>query len=96
MTDKPDLPVSQEPQFLFYQTEDGRVKAKYVLKEKPTMWLPQKLLAELFQVTVPTINEHIKCIYADGELEPEATIRKFRIVQSEGDQQVSQRSLCSN
>jgi hypothetical protein len=88
MTAKPNLPVSHEPQFLFYQTEDGRVKVEVRFEEK-TVWLPQKLLAELFQVSVPTINEHIKGIYADGELEPEATIRKFRIVQSEGARQVS-------
>jgi hypothetical protein len=83
MSDKPNLPVSLETQFLFYQTEDGRVKVE-VRFEGKTVWLPQKLLAELFQVTVPTINEHIKGIYVDGELEPAATIRKFRIVQSEG------------
>ena len=88
MTGKHNLPVSQEPQFLFYQTEDGRLKVEVRFEEK-TVWLPQKSLAELFQVTVPTINEHIKGIYADGELEPEATIRKFRIVQSEGARQVS-------
>jgi hypothetical protein len=88
MSDKPNLPVSLETQFLFYQTEDGRVKVE-VRFEGKTVWLPQKLLAELFQVTVPTINEHIKGIYVDGELEPAATIRKFRIVQSEGSRQVS-------
>jgi hypothetical protein len=87
MSDRPNLPVSQEPQFLFYQTKDGRVKIE-VRFEGKTVWLPQKLLAELFQVTVPTINEHIKGIYADGELEPAATIRKFRIVQNEGVRQV--------
>jgi hypothetical protein len=46
-----------------------------------TVWLTQKLIAELFQKDVRTINEHIKNIYSEGELEPGATIRKFRIVQ---------------
>jgi hypothetical protein len=50
--------------------------------------LPQRQIAELFQVTVPTVNEHLKGIYEEGELAPEATIRKFRIVQTEGTRQV--------
>src|SRR3989338_6831714 len=45
-------------------------------------------MAELFQVSIPTLNEHIKTIYGDGELEAEATIRKFLIVQTEGSRQV--------
>ena len=52
------------------------------------LWLTQKLLAELFQVTVPTINEHIKNIYKEGELTQSSTIRKFRIVQNEGGREV--------
>ena len=47
------------------------------------------MMAALYDVTAPTINEHIKKIFADSELQPEATIRKFRIVQSEGARQVS-------
>ena len=46
-------------------------------------------MAELFQKTMPTINEHIKNIYKEGELEEIPTIRKFRIVQNEGSRQVS-------
>ena len=48
------------------------------------IWLTQRLMAELYGVEVPTINEHIQKIYADHELEKEATIRNFRIVQTEG------------
>jgi type I restriction enzyme S subunit len=51
--------------------------------EDETVWLSQKLPVELFQKDVRTINEHIKSIYAEGELEPKAAIRKFRIVQTE-------------
>ena len=57
--------------------------------EGDTVWLSQKLMAELFQKDVRTINEHILNIYEDEELLPEATIRKFRIVQSEGRRQVA-------
>ena len=53
------------------------------------IWLTQRLMAELYGVEVPTINEHIQKIYADHELEEGATIRNFRIVQTEGSRQVS-------
>lgn len=53
-----------------------------------TVWLNQRLLAELYQVSVPTINEHISTIYSDDEQSPQATIRKFLIVQTEGSRQV--------
>jgi hypothetical protein len=52
--------------------------------EDENIWLTQKMLATLYDVDVRTVNEHIQKIYADHELEPEATIRKFRIVQLEG------------
>lgn len=56
--------------------------------EGETVWLNQKLMAEMYGVSIPTINEHISNIYDDEELLPEATIRKFRIVQTEGSRQV--------
>ena len=49
-----------------------------------TIWLTQKLISVLFDVDVRTINEHLKNIYLQGELIKEATIRNFRIVQTEG------------
>ncbi len=57
--------------------------------EDENIWLTQKLLATLYDVNLATINEHIKNIYNDCELEEERTIRKFRIVQNEGNRQVS-------
>jgi len=59
--------------------------------EADTLWLTQKLMAELFQKDVRTINEHLVKIYAEGELEREATIRKFRIVRAEGHPEVEPR-----
>ena len=53
------------------------------------IWLTQRLMAELYGVDVRTINEHIQKIYSDKELDEEATIRNFRIVQTEGSRQVS-------
>jgi len=87
MTDH--LPEKRTPssEILFYQTEDGRSRIEVRLDEK-TVWLSQRLLAELFRKDVRTINEHIQNIYEEGELAPEATIRKFRIVQTEGKREV--------
>jgi hypothetical protein len=70
-------------QILLYQTEDGRQRIEVRLQDE-TVWLSQRLMAELFQVGVNTVNYHIKEIFADGELMPEATIRKYRIVRTEG------------
>ncbi|BET65678.1 RhuM family protein [Opitutales bacterium ASA1] len=82
----PDLPSSaDEPNsvFLFYQTEDGQTRID-VRVEGETVWLSQKLMAELFQKDVRTINEHVQNIFEEGELQRLGTIRNFRIVQSEG------------
>jgi hypothetical protein len=77
--------TSEAPQssIVLYRTEDGRTRIQCRFEEE-TIWLTQAQIAELFQVTVPTVNEHIKGIFADGELEDPATIRKFRIVRIEG------------
>ena len=57
--------------------------------EDENIWLTQKMMATLYDVDVRTINEHVKNIYLDSELQEEATIRNFRIVQNEGNRQVS-------
>ena len=73
---------------ILYQTEDGKTRLEVRLQDE-TAWLTQKMMADLFQVEVPTINEHIKHIFAEGELASRATIRKFLIVQKEGTRNVS-------
>lgn len=84
------LPAEQPPEgeFLLYQTEDGqtRIECRFLGE---TIWLSQALMANLFQVTVPTINEHLKNLYNEGEINPEPTIRKFRIVRQEGNREVA-------
>lgn len=75
-------------EFLLYETEDGRSRVECRFLED-SLWLTQALMAELFQVKVPTINEHLKTLYADGEIRPEATIRKFLIVRQEGSRRVN-------
>jgi len=75
-------------QFLVYQAEDGTLKLDVRLEDE-TVWLSQRLMAELFQKDVRTINHHIQSIYEEGELDPAPTIRKYRIVQIEGKRQVT-------
>lgn len=74
------------PQFndiLLYTAPSGAVKIE-VIFEGETFWLSQRKMGELFGKDVRTINEHLQNIFAEGELPPEATIRKIRIVQTEG------------
>ena len=79
-------PTSSE--IVFYQGEDGRSHIQVRL-DGGTVWLTQRLLAELYEVSVATINEHLGNIFDEQELDSEATIRKFRIVQPEGNREVS-------
>ena len=76
-----------ESRILIYQPEGGRTRIDVRLEDE-TVWLSQRQLADLFQVSVPTINEHLQNLYQERELEPEATIRDFRIVQTEGRREV--------
>ena len=75
----PELPKGK---IVIYKSKEGpRLEVRL---EEETVWLTQKQMALLFDKGVPTINEHIKNIYKEGELEEKSTIRKFRIVQKEG------------
>jgi hypothetical protein len=78
----------QNKKIIIYNTEDGKTKIE-VSVEDETVWLSQAQMAELFQKTVPTINEHIKNVFAEGELIEISTIRNFRIVQKEGNRPIS-------
>lgn len=75
-------------EFLIFTTQAGEqsIEARY---EDETIWLSQKLMAQLFDVGVNTINYHLKEVFESGEIQPEATIRKFRIVQMEGKREVT-------
>ncbi len=66
--------------------QQGSIEMRY---EDENIWLTQKMMATLYDVDVRTINEHIKKIYSDSELEENSTIRNFRIVQTEGSRQVT-------
>ncbi len=73
---------------IFYTTPNGQVSVQ-VQYEDGSFWLTQKRMSELFGVNVRTINEHLKNIYHNLELQHEATIRKIRMVQNEGSREVS-------
>jgi len=72
---------------IFYTTPQGEVRIE-VFFENETFWLSQKKIAELFDKDVRTVNEHLANVFQEGELTPAATIRKFRIVQREGNRDV--------
>jgi hypothetical protein len=74
-------------EFLIF-TADTRANGIEVRFEDETVWLSQKMIAMLFDVSVPTINEHLKNVYETEELTQNSTIRKFRIVQIEGSREV--------
>jgi hypothetical protein len=73
---------------LLYTDANGKVKIEVIFEEE-TFWLSQKKMADLFGVESHTITYHLKEIYQSGELQPEATTRKFRVVQREGNRDVS-------
>ncbi len=82
------MSVENQSQFIIYQTESGKTKIEVRLQDE-TVWLSQKNMAELFQVSKSTVSEHIKHIYEEGELEQISTVRNFRTVQFEGERQVN-------
>lgn len=86
-TDNEERNEPGEGELILYQTAEGTVRIE-VLYESETFWLNQKRIAKLFGVDVRTVNEHLKNIYDSGELPKEATIRKFRRVQAEGNREV--------
>ncbi len=80
--------MENNSQIIIYQTEKGETKLEVRL-ENETVWLTQKLMAELFQTTVANINIHLKNIFAEEELDPKATIKDFLIVRLEGKREVN-------
>ena len=94
-SDPPDIPPDGEaPQpapeptrFLMYNTEDGQAQVR-VLVDGPAAWLSQKQIAELFETSIPNVNQHINNILEEGELDADRTIKNYLIVGTEGQRQV--------
>ncbi len=80
--------MNTRDQITIYQSADGSVQLEVTL-DQDTVWLTQRQLSSLFDKDVRTINEHIRNVLAEQELAAEATIRKFRIVQQEGERKVN-------
>lgn len=86
--ESPEEYQSAEGEIILYTAPGGVVKID-VFFQHDTFWLSQRRLAELFDVDVRTVNYHLKEIYSSGELDEAATIRIFRIVQTEGQRSVT-------
>ena len=80
--------MAKRNEILLYETADGETRLE-VLVQDESVWLSQRDMALLFQKAVAAINEHIRNVYREGELPRESTIRNFRIVQREGNRDVS-------
>ncbi len=80
--------MDENNQIIIYQSEDGetRIEVKFTGE---TVWLSQQQMAELYQTTRPNIVQHIRNIYADGELDEQATCKNFLQVRQEGVRQVT-------
>ena len=74
-------------EMVVYVGNDGKPQVQARLQDE-NMWLTQVQLAQVFQTTRQNIGQHIKNIYEEKELDPSATIKKFFIVQTEGDRKV--------
>ena len=81
---------SSAAEYLTYVASVGDQQDSIEMRyEDENIWLTQKMMATLYDVDVRTINDHIKKIYLDSELEEDSTIRNSRIVQTEGSRQVA-------
>lgn len=85
-------PLAPQGQVLIYTDGGSQLRVRL---DGNTVWLTQKLMAELYGVSVKTVNEHLVNIYAEAELAAESTIRNFRIVQREGSRDVPATSITS-
>ena len=85
MKDKKFQIRNSTAEFLVFTSQAGEDSIEVRVADE-TVWLTQKLMAELFDVTVPTINEHLKNIFSCGEVMQDLVIRKFRITAVDGKQ----------
>lgn len=84
-----DIVRSSAAEYLTFIAAGGGSETSVEMRyEDENVWLTQKMMATLYNVSVPAINQHLKRIYSDNELEQEATIKKYLIVQTEGNREV--------
>lgn len=87
--------MGKDLQFILYNLPDGEGSVQAYI-ENETIWLTQKAMSQLFDVSVSAINQHLKNIYDSNELSPDATIKKILIVQQEGARQVKREQTFYN
>ena len=87
--------MKKDFKFLIYQTDDEDVSVRPIIKDE-TIWLTQKMMAELFDCSVDNISLHLKNIYGEGELDADATIEEFSVVQDEGGRAVKRKTRLYN
>lgn len=85
----------KEFQFLIYQSLEKNISVNAIIKDE-SIWLTQKMMAELFGCTTDNISLHLKNIFADNELNEQATTEKLSVVQTEGTRQVRREQLFYN
>ena len=97
-TKKKDVSIrSSAAEYLTFVAATGESNESVEMRcEDENIWLTQKMMAVLYDVDIRTINEHIKRVFSDRELPEDSTIRKFRIVQTEGTRQVTRDALHYN
>lgn len=83
-----NIDTPQEGELILYRTADNTVRVE-VLYESESFWLDQRHMAELFGVDVRTVSEHLRNVFDTGELSEEATLRKIRMVRTEGSREVA-------
>ena len=76
-----------QSEFLLYVSQSGDVKVDVLIQDE-TVWLTQDGMQKLFEKATATISEHIKNVFEGGELQTEATVRKFRTVQKEDNREI--------
>jgi len=81
-------PSPQEGELILYRSANDTVRVE-VLYESETFWLDQRRIAELFGVDVRTVSEPLRNVYTSGELSEEGTLRKVRMVRTEGRREVA-------
>jgi hypothetical protein len=80
---------SSAAEYLTFVAAGGSSEASVEMRyEDENIWLTQRMMAELYAVSIPAINQHLKRIFSDNELEPAATVKQYLIVQTEGSRQV--------
>jgi hypothetical protein len=83
---------SSAAEYLTFVAATGNAQSSVEMRyEDENLWLTQKMMATLYDVSVPAVSQHLKRIYADNELEREATVKQYLVVQTEGEREVQRK-----